>query len=229
MRFTLYTEKIIRYFPEIAEKAVVIYNGFVDSRINGEDKEAMIAEKEKMKLPEDYVVFVGTVEKRKNLLLLVDAVKMLNSRNMKIGLIIAGKTGFQGDRVLRAIEGVDYIKHFGYVTDQQKNILYQCARALVYPSIEEGFGMPLLESMSWGVPVITSRGSALEEIAADSAWYIEENTAEGISDAISYVLEQKELRQKLIQNGYIRIKEFNWANTALQVYDLYRKLLPGSS
>lgn len=219
-------QRLIEIFPESEEKATVIYNGFTRSaRKNGEDKEYVCAEKTKMKLPDEYVVFIGTIEKRKNVLSLVDAIKMLNSRNRKIGLVIAGKSGYEGDRVLRAIEGVEYIKYFGYVTDEQKNILYQCARALVFPSFEEGFGMPLLESMSWGVPVIASRGSALEEIAKDSAWYIEENTAEGISDAINYVLEHEDLRGTLIKKGYRRIEEFSWENAALQVYDLYKKIL----
>jgi len=221
-----YTRKrLLEIFPEAANKTEVIYSGFIQSPRIHADEEQELFEKKTMGLPDSYVVFVGTIEKRKNLLSLVEAIKILHSRGSKINLILAGKAGYEGHKVMQAIAGYDFIHYYDYVEEKQKNILYKYARLMVMPSLEEGFGLPLLEAMSWGVPVIAARGSALEEIAAQAAYYMEENSPEGISFAINVVHENEDLRKNLIQKGYNRITMFNWEETASKVYDVYRKMV----
>ena len=174
---------------------------------------------EKFKIPGPYLLFVGTREPRKNLPLLVEAFRKLREKN--IYLVLAGpqgwnleEEGLSGDRVLFT----------GYVSRSDLRALYQQATAFVFPSIDEGFGLPLLEGMASGIPVIASRIPAIQEVCNDSCVYFDPNNAEELTQRIQEVLDQSDLRQRLIEKGKQRVQNFSWNDTAQKTLELYKSL-----
>ncbi len=219
--------ELIDLFPECISKSIVIYPGY--DYQDKDDAEKNIVHKKVLrngiKLPEDYLIFVGTIEERKNLLPLVDAISNLNKKGVKIELLIAGKAGYKGENVFERIKSTRNIRYLGYITEDEKKILYKNAKILVMPSKEEGFGIPILEAMNYGIPVIATKGSALEEIGREAVYLLNSTESEEIMNSIVRVLEDNTLREKLIKKGYERCKMFNWKETANKVYQEYVKLL----
>lgn len=217
-------EKVLQIFPEVENKGVVIYSGIPCSCKQEIDFEEIIKFKKRFNLPENYILYLGTIEERKNLKPLIESIKMINEKHIDIELILAGKVGYKGEEILTSIKGLSFIKYCKYISEEDKGKLYKGARIFVFPSLEEGFGFPLLEAMNYGVPVIATKGSSLEEIGGEAAHYIENASAEEITEAIYRLLEDEEYRRNLIQKGYQRIKEFNWETTAKAIYNAYSQL-----
>lgn len=219
-------KRFVETFPEYKEKAIVIYPGFDYLQ---ERKGAGVASFELEKLKGDifskYALFLGTIEERKNLLPLIEALKILNKRRVNVGLLLVGRVGYKGDEVVERMKDLRYVKHIGYVSDEEKKWLYKNASLLVLPSKEEGFGFPILEAMSHGVPVIASGGTAMEEIGGDAIHLLREVTPVEVADAIDRILEDKLYRELLIDRGYQRCKLFNWEETVRKIYREYINLL----
>ncbi|OGF61824.1 MAG: hypothetical protein A2Y62_20615 [Candidatus Fischerbacteria bacterium RBG_13_37_8] len=218
-------KRLIEAFPETADKAKVVHSGLQDPVVNNKNGTGQLLLKEQMRLPDIYILFIGTIERRKNIIPLLEAVQELNKGKYKVPLILVGKAGFGSNEVMKRIKELTCVKYFDYVTEEQKRLLYQYAKVLVMPSIEEGFGFPLLEAMSYGVPVIASRGSALEEIGENAVYYLKETTPQEIQDAIVTILKQDNLVREMVQKGYARIKDFNWENTAHATYEVYKEIM----
>jgi glycosyltransferase involved in cell wall biosynthesis len=158
----------------------------------------------------DYVLAVGTVEPRKNLVRLAEA-----TRRLGIELRIAGDTGWGKVEI-----GGDGIARLGRVSDEELARLYRGARCLAYPSLEEGFGIPIVEAMASGTPVVTSRGGATEEVAGGAAVLVDPldpaSIAVGIEDAATR-------REELVRFGLARARDFDWAETARRTVEVYRE------
>jgi len=173
----------------------------------------------RFRIPGPYLLFVGTQEPRKNLAVLTEAFRNLREKN--IHLVLAGPQGWNvspeelsGQRVLKT----------GYVSRRDLRALYQQALAVVFPSIDEGFGLPVLEGMASGVPVIASRIPAFQEVCNDSCAYFDPTNAEELTRRIEQVIEQSDLRQSMIAKGTLRVKNFSWKETAQKTLDLYLSL-----
>lgn len=179
------------------EQIEVIYEGVAENFKRASDEE--ITEfKKKYKLPEKFVLVVGGIGKRKNLERIKNASKDFN-------LVISMKD-------------VD-------VEDEELPILYSAADALVYASLYEGFGLPILEAMACGVPVITSNVSSMPEIAGPSAILVNPEKTDEIKRALSNVMHDKELRKELIEKGEKRAKEFTWKKAAEETLRVYQYLM----
>jgi glycosyltransferase involved in cell wall biosynthesis len=172
-------------------------------------KEYMRQVRYKYSLPKEYVLFVGTIQPRKNLVRLIEALPK------GIELVIAGKLGWMYDEILKAAEGKQ-VKFIGRVADDDMAAIYRGARLFVWPSLMEGFGLPVLEAMSMGIPVIASNRGALPEVVGEAGLLVDpENTLE-IAQAMKLVLENKELGEALVEKGYRQANKFSWEQAAKQ-------------
>lgn len=169
----------------------------------------------KYSLPEEYLLFVGTLEPRKNLKRLTEAVRMTTS---DLPLVVAGAQGW-GDNVERGAANVHFI---GFVSDSDLPALYSEASVFCYPSEREGFGMPVLEAMSYGVPVVTSRGSSTEEVAGGAAVLVDPYAVEDIAHGIDEALDR---RRALVQLGMRQAARHRWSETARLTIQAYREAL----
>ncbi len=165
-----------------------------------------------------YILFVGTVEPRKNIQGLIKAFNWLKKEHgMPYKLIIAGMKGWMYEDIFKEYEKSDFKKDIifkGYVNDLELAELYKNAAVFVYPSFYEGFGFPILEAFSYGVPVVTSKTSSCGEIAGDGALLINPESYREIGEAISKIINNDSLRQGLVEKGFERVKEFTWQKTA---------------
>jgi glycosyltransferase involved in cell wall biosynthesis len=181
-------------------------------------------------VPRRFVLSVGTLEPRKNLLRLFEAVALLGERpgSRDIVLLHAGGYGWLARDVLRAARASRLsgrVRLLGYVTQEELSALYGRAELLVYPSLCEGFGLPVLEAMASGCPVVTSQRAALTEVAGDAAVFVEPESAEDIADGIRRVWEDAALSADLRSRGRARADLFSWERTARLTADVYASVL----
>jgi glycosyltransferase involved in cell wall biosynthesis len=178
-------------------------------------------------LKEPYILFVGTLIPRKNVIRLIQAFSCLKKENLKYKLIIAGRKGRVSRAFWNEIQGLDLheVIFTGHVSDSQLAGLYKNASALVFPSLYEGFGFPALEAMTYGTPVVVSNVSALPEICGDAAYYVDPLEVEDLAQGIYQVLSDQDLRETLIQKGFERVKLFSWEKTAQETLKIYEELL----
>jgi glycosyltransferase involved in cell wall biosynthesis len=176
-----------------------------------------------------YLLFVSTIEPRKNVVGLIQAFNQLKATaGVEHDLILIGQKGWLYESVFEAIDRSPYrdcIHHLNYLPDAQVMAFYQHADVFVYPSHYEGFGLPVLEAMLLGAPVITSRTSSLPEVAGTAAMLIDPNDSEELAVAMQQVIEDRSLRTQLRDRGYQQATQFSWLNTAKQTVSAYRTLL----
>jgi alpha-1,3-rhamnosyl/mannosyltransferase len=173
-----------------------------------------------------YLLFFGTLEPRKNVGTLLDAYEQLLARRGLPDLVLAGQATELSrpwlDRIARApLAG--RVRHIGYVAAGRRRALYEGARVLVQPSFEEGFGIPVLESMTIGVPVIAANRGALPEVLGEAGLLFEAEDAEALASALDRMLSDEELAGECAAKGVTRSRGFRWNVTAQRVLDVYRQ------
>ena len=171
--------------------------------------------RKKFGIDKDYILFVGTLQPRKNIVKLIEAFSKIERENLI--LIIVGKKGWLYEDILSAPQkfGVgERVKFLDFVEDKDLPSLYKNALCFVLPSLYEGFGLPVLEAMKYGCPVLTSNVSSLPEAGGDAAIYFDPTDAEDIASKIQKVISNPKLRDELIEKGYNQIKKFSWEKTA---------------
>lgn len=179
-------------------------------------------------LPEQFLLYVGTIEPRKNLERLIEAFGMAKERigKIAIGLVLAGGKGWLNDPIysrVRELNLLDDVTFTGYVLEEDLPILYNMALAFVYPSLYEGFGLPPLEAMACGVPVITSNVSSLPEVVGDAGILIDPCNVDELSDAILRVVLSTELRKSLSDKGIKQASLFTWEKCAGETLTVYEE------
>jgi glycosyltransferase involved in cell wall biosynthesis len=171
-------------------------------------------------LARPYALYVGTLQPRKNLARLISAYEQLcQQREVTFDLVLAGKAGWLSDEIVaQAKESThaDRIHLPGYVADEDLPALIAGSRLFAFPSLYEGFGLPVLEAQSLGVPVMTSKGSSLPEVAGDAAIYVDPTDVEAIAQAMLRLSQDETLRQELIEAGYRNVKRFSWEKAAAE-------------
>ena len=177
----------------------------------------------------DFILFVGTIEPRKNLRNLVTAYhRLLRSTSLSPMLVIAGGKGWLMDNFPSFIKekGLeDRVCLTGYLNDEDLCSLYSSCRVFVYPSLYEGFGLPPLEAMACGAPVITSRDPALMETVGSAARLIDPEDVDDIARAMTEILSDAQARDHYAELGKVHVKKFSWEQTALKTLEVYRELL----
>ncbi|HWT02211.1 MAG TPA: glycosyltransferase family 1 protein [Pyrinomonadaceae bacterium] len=183
----------------------------------------------RLKVEDEFVLFVGTIEPRKNLLTLARAFdEILRTTRLRPQLVIAGREGWLTDELFSYLKGADArdrVRFTGYVSDEDLRALYSSCRAFVYPSLYEGFGLPPLEAMACGAPVITSRVPALLETVGDAARLVPPTDHRELARAVVSLLEDPGERERLSSAGLRRAAEFSWEKTARATLDVYREAL----
>ncbi len=184
-------------------------------------------------LPERYILFVSTIEPRKNLDLLVDAFEIVRDRGQYAGdLVVAGRVGWKAERTadrLGASRWSASIHHLDYVPRHHLDEIYRRAGMFVLPSHYEGFGFPVLEAMSHGVPVVTTNISSLPEVGGDAALYFEPGDAAGLAAAIERLSSDDELRRRLIELGRRQVTRFDWSRAARETVAVFRRVAGSDS
>lgn len=172
-----------------------------------------------------YILFVGTLEPRKNIPNLIKAFSKLKSCDYK--LVIVGKKGWKYEEIFKLVESLslsDRIEFLGYISDKELPALYSAATLFVYPSLYEGFGLPPLEAMACGSPVIVSNKSSLPEVVGDAGILIEPEDIDGIADAMKRIIQQPLLRKELSEKGLQQAKKFSWTRCAQETIGIYREV-----
>jgi len=182
----------------------------------------------KYNLPSSYLLFVGAQEPRKNIVNLIEALKIVQSKYRSIPLVLAGREGKDSANVLARIKKHDlkqWVYMTGYLNDFELRNIYRLATAFVFPSLCEGFGLPLLEAMASGIPLLTSHAAALPEVCQDAALFFDPMQPESMAEMIIRVLKNADLREDLIKKGDKRVLDFSWESTAEQTLSIYRSLV----
>ncbi|MEA2097548.1 MAG: glycosyltransferase family 1 protein [Patescibacteria group bacterium] len=203
------------------EKIKVIYSGInQESGIMNHESEISKVRR-KYNLPEKYILYLGTLEPRKNIIGLIKAFEILNTKyrilNTECHLVIAGSKGWLYKDIFKTVQNSpekDNIIFTGFIDDKDKPTLYGLADLFVYPSFYEGFGFPPLEAMACGTPVITSNFSSLPEAVGDAAIMINPYNIDELAKAMEMVLTDKKLINILTTRGFEQIKKFSWKNCA---------------
>jgi glycosyltransferase involved in cell wall biosynthesis len=182
---------------------------------------------DRLKVPQPYVLFVGTLEPRKNLIRLVHAYRRAASRGLPHALVLAGPMGWRPQALLRAIseEGPGDVVLTGTVGANDLDALYREASVFVYPSLYEGFGLPVLEAMARGTPCVVSTSSSLPEVAGEAALPVDPRSVGGLTEAIERVTSDRDLAGRLREAGMARAARFSWAETARRTLDVYKSVL----
>ncbi len=174
-----------------------------------------------------YLYHVGNIEPRKNLVRLVKAFLLMRGRSgLDVRLVITGQKGWLTSMLFRELEGLDLGKEVvftGYVPRTDLPLLMNAAEAFVFPSLYEGFGLPALEAMSCGIPVVTSNISSLPEIVGTAAVLVDPESVESIANGIERVLVDDELRQRLAREGLAQARRFSWERAARETLAVYRQ------
>jgi glycosyltransferase involved in cell wall biosynthesis len=170
---------------------------------------------------------VGTVEPRKNLVRLLEAFNALTAAGgFGHGLVITGGKGWHDAAILKALETIkarDRVFLTGFVPAEELPALYSLADLVVYPSLYEGFGMPVLEAMACGTPVVTSNVSSLPEVAGDAALLVDPHSTDDLVDAIRKGLRDEGLRSAMRQKGLVQASRFSWEKSAQQALTLFEE------
>jgi glycosyltransferase involved in cell wall biosynthesis len=211
------------HYKIMPDKISVVYPG---TPIVTEQNDSPVFEDEK--LPEKYFLFVGTLEPRKNLKAIFHAFALLDAEKEDISLVIIGNIGWKNKDVMSLLKTHRYRSriHFaGYVNNARLSFIYKNALCLLFPSLYEGFGFPILEAMNYGVPVITSNVSSMPEVAGDAALLVDPNDVQGLADAMNKVLANDDLRNTLKSKGHERAKKFSWKHSAEETLEIFEKVM----
>jgi glycosyltransferase involved in cell wall biosynthesis len=176
-----------------------------------------------------YSLYVGTIEPRKNLDVLLDAYASLSlSIRKQWPLVIIGYTGWRSDHLHARIDKAvkeGWVHYLGFVAADELPLIYSGARVFVFPSLYEGFGLPVLEAMASGVPVVCSNASTLPEVTGDAAAMCEPQDVDGLSELISRALQDENWRNKAIGKGLLQAASFSWQRCAEETAQVYKKVL----
>lgn len=217
-------ERISKILKKKPEEIAVIYDGLSDCFANfSYEKEQDMKAKKAYRLPEKYILCLSTLEPRKNMRLLVDAFNELTKeKKIDTNLVLAGRKGWLMDDLLSNLDKkiVDRIHFTGFVDDDLLPYVYRNAQVFVFPSVYEGFGVPPIEAMSMGIPIISSDAASLPEVLGDSAYYFENRNLEELKKQLMIVMNLPEEKIEMVKKaGVGQAKLYNWKKEALKLRD----------
>lgn len=211
---------LIRYYKIPSNKIVVVYPSL--------PKISVIQKKPKIVIKKPYILYLGTLEPRKNITLIIEALYQLKSPSLfPYQLIISGKKGWGYSGIFRLVKKLHLEKDViftGYVSEAEKKYLYKNAKLFIYPSFYEGFGIPPLEAMAYGCPVITSDTSSLPEVVSNAGIMVNPYNIDELALTIKKVLNDKKLKIDMIKKGFKQEKKFH-KNPSEKILDVYKGLI----
>ena len=217
-------DDLIHFYGCDAEKISVIYHGFAKPTFSSEEiddvfEKADFIQHFDLKKDSKYLLFVGRLETKKNLVRLVEAFSEFLKIHSEYKLVLAGKRGLGFDRLLKVVGKlglIDKVIMPGYVSELEKAALLKYSAAFVFPSLYEGFGLPLLEAFYYKKPVLTSNVSCLPEIGGDSACYVDPYSPIAITNGMHKLITDDTYRNKLVACGLKRLEDFSWEKASCE-------------
>ncbi len=204
-----------------AHKIEVVYPGIDPTLQRIDDEEQITAVLDKYRIKQPYLLYIGTIQPRKNLERLIDATIQ---SHVPCQLVLAGKLGWLADPIVKKISNlqspISNLILTDYIPDEEKAPLISGATALLYPSLHEGFGFPILEGQQCGVPVLTSTTSSCGEIAGDTAVLVDPQDTHAMAEAIKELVVDDQVRQPLIEKGRANVQKYTWEETAVNVLNI---------
>lgn len=228
-------QDLINLFNIEEKKIHVAYPGVDERFFVRATPDKLTTLRKRYALPDKFFLFVSTISPRKNVGRVIRAIEQIKDRGVVVPLVLVGRKGWMYEQVFRLIKERKLdtmVSVLDYVPDEDIPVLYQMAEALVFPSLYEGFGMPVLEAMASRCPVITSTTSSLPEAAGDAALLVDPESVEEIAKACERLMKDEELREQMKIKGVIHARNFTWERTAketLRAYELALRVLDGST
>lgn len=221
-------DDILYYLGIPDDKVEVIYNA-LDPRLAGEPTpEDVVHVRERFQLTNPFVLYTGNIKPHKNVDRLIDAFAVLRQkRSDDVKLLIIGDEASKYPNLRRLVHRHQlhqHVRFLGFVPDATLAVLYRLASVFVFPSLYEGFGLPPLEAMAAGTPVVTSNISSLPEVVGDAALLIDPMDAGAIADAIDRILNDPALRAELVRRGRERVTAFSWQRSVARIRQVYGEL-----
>lgn len=216
------------------ERVVVVYPGRDETLTRQNDPAALAHVRARYGIPGDYLIYLGTLQPRKNLVRLLQAFAHLLAAGPSaagLSLVLAGRRGWHArdlESWVVRLNLTDRVVFTGYVPETDKAALLSGALALVYPSLYEGFGLPVLEAMACGTPVLTSNISSLPEVAGPAALLVDPLSVEAIAEGMARLVADPALRNHLVQQGYLQLHRFAWSQAAAQLWQVFETVAAGS-
>jgi glycosyltransferase involved in cell wall biosynthesis len=219
-------QDVTRLLDVSADKIEVVYPG-VDPAFHPRPAEEIRAFRQSKGLPEQFILYVGTLEPRKNVDTLIRAYALLTERMPRVcPLVIAGARGWMVERIFAEVERAalgDRIRFPGYVEAAELPLWYGAASLFVYPSLYEGFGLPVLEAMACGTPVVVSDVSSLPEVVGDAGVRVDPRSSDQLADSLAEILQSSAKREQMAAAGLTRAASFTWERAADQAARIYRQ------
>lgn len=222
-------QEIIEYL-NVPESKIRIVPPGVDLNVYNKDYavDEMEMIKEKYKLPDRYFLYLGTLEPRKNIEAIVEAFALYKKQNNdNIKLVLAGKKGWMYESIFEKIKNNNIeneVVFTDYVDENDKVLIYKMSEVFLFPSLYEGFGMPVLEAMACGVPVITSNTSSLPEVSGDACILVEPKDVNSMVAAMKSIVLDEEYKNSLIKKGLEQSKKFTWEKSSQKLVKIYKEL-----
>lgn len=217
---------ILKFYPAIREEKIkVIYHGFEQAVFSGKrDLEKEKEVKDDLEIVGDYILYVGAIQPRKNLEVLIEAFDELKKDNRcaDLKLVLAGEKAWLFEDILKKIERSAFRKDIitpGKIKFKDIGHLMRGAEVFCFPSLYEGFGIPILEAFAAGVPVVCAENSSLPEVAGDGALYFDGKNASELAKNIRKILDDKNLKHELILKGTRRLEQFSWEKCARETLE----------
>jgi glycosyltransferase involved in cell wall biosynthesis len=222
---------ILRFVDTNPDKIDVIYNAY-DDRFGVEPREEdVVRVRERYQLHDEFVLYAGNVKPHKNLERLIEAFDRVRQRGLDhLKLVMIGDEISKYAALRRAVHRHQlhkYVRFLGYLPEETLAVMYRLAGVFVFPSLYEGFGLPPLEAMARGTPVVTSNVSSLPEVAGDAAVLVDPYDPDAIADGIQRVLTDEKLRRDLRMKGLARAKQFSWEASVRRVREIYSQVANG--
>lgn len=228
---SIHTKRDILAFFDIPEDKVNVVYLAADNRFQKRSIEDIHFVKSKYKLPEKYILYVGTLEPKKNLVTLIEVYYQLKKRYaIEEKLVIVGAKGWKFDSIFEKIQQLelqDDICFTGYIDDEDVPSIYSGASIFAFPSTYEGFGIPLLEAMQCEVPVVASNASCIPEVVGEAGLLFDPYDIDGWVEGMYNILTKEALRTELIHKGLQQASQFSWEKTAKETLAVYEKALKG--
>jgi glycosyltransferase involved in cell wall biosynthesis len=218
---------ILSLFNVKPEKIVVVYNA-IDEHFSATPSEEHVARiRERYQLDHKFVLYVGNIKPHKNLVRLIEAFSELRRTHDDLKLLIIGDEISKLPALRRAVHRNKlhkYVRFLGYLKDDTLTVLYRLASVFVFPSLYEGFGLPPLEAMASGTPVVTSNVSSLPEVTGDAAVLVDPYDVDSIGDGMRRILDDPRLAEELRLKGLKRAREFSWERSVEKTQRVYREV-----
>ncbi len=216
---------ILRFVDTQPEKIDVIYNAYDEAFAIDPAEEDVVRVRERFQLQDEFVLYAGNVKPHKNLERLIEAFHIVRKRGLDhLKLVMIGDEISKYTALRRAVHRHQlhkYVRFLGYLPEETLAVMYRLAGVFVFPSLYEGFGLPPLEAMASGTPVVTSNVSSLPEVAGDAAVLVDPYDPRAIADGIYRVLTDEQLRKDLRHKGVARAGQFSWEQSVRRIHQIY--------